>query len=147
MKYQPIYFDLHELVCEHVYKHFGYFAWSFLDDRTLRVLDVIRQKLNKPVYVNNWDINGQFSQRGLRCLKCDLIRKAAVEGRMYFSPHLRGVAYDFDVQGMVAEEVRVWIEKNHLIIPFPVRLEDTVSWVHLDTAVLDETRKVIRINP
>ncbi|MEE0969944.1 MAG: hypothetical protein U0M06_11295, partial [Clostridia bacterium] len=61
------YFDIKELVCPHVYNKFREYAWRFFDPRLLDTLLVIREKINKPIYVNNWDMGGDFSQRGLRC--------------------------------------------------------------------------------
>ena len=45
---------------------------------------------------------------------------------------MQGTAVDFDVQGMSAEEVRKWIERNKVLLPYPIRLEEGVNWVHLD---------------
>jgi hypothetical protein len=61
------YFKIEELVCPHVYDKFGLYAWRFFDPRLLDTLLVIREKIAKPIYVNNWDMGGDFSQRGFRC--------------------------------------------------------------------------------
>jgi hypothetical protein len=42
------------------------------------------------------------------------------------------MAVDFDVTGMKAEEVRKWIKDNQIFLPYPIRLEEDVNWVHLD---------------
>ena len=144
--YEPIYFDLKELVCKQVYDHYGKVAWSFFDEKLLRTMDIIRQKTGKAIYVNNWDAGGQFDERGLRCLKCSLNANAFLEGRMYMSPHTRGCACDFDILGMLAEESRQWIIKNQVLLPYPIRLEAGVNWVHLDTVYLG-LGKVITFNP
>jgi hypothetical protein len=36
---------------------------------------------------------------------------------------------------MTAEEVRQWIIEHAEELPYPVRLERGVSWVHMDTRV------------
>lgn len=48
------------------------------------------------------------------------------------SAHNFGKAIDATVQGMTAEEARNLIIKNQVLLPYPIRLEDNVSWLHLD---------------
>ena len=69
---------------------------------------------------------------------CSLV---AEKTRPYLSAHVLGAAFDFDVEGMLAEETRQWIEKNKADLPYPVRLEKNTTWVHLDTAT-EQTEKV-----
>ena len=82
--------------------------------------------------INTWSSGGKFSQRGLRCNICDLVKSKTLSNRLYLSAHMQGTAVDFDVQGMSAEEVRKWIERNKVLLPYPIRLEEGVNWVHLD---------------
>lgn len=126
------YFDIGELVCRDVYDKFGEGAWQFFDGRLLETLLVVREKLGKPVYVNNWQWGGILTQRGLRCNVCPLVREKTKLQKVYVSAHLQGTALDFDVKGMDASEVRQWIGKNQILLPYPVRLESDVPWVHLD---------------
>lgn len=144
--FKPIYFDLEELVCPHVFNKFGQIAWQFLDPRLLETIDKLRERLNKPIFVNSWDSGGKFDERGFRCIQCDLVKKAIQENRLYVSPHMTGQGVDFDVQGMLAEEVRQWIIKNQNILPYPIRLENKVSWVHLDVREV-EGHKFYLFNP
>jgi hypothetical protein len=132
MSYAPQYFDLSELVCPHVFNKFGSMAWSFFDPRLLVIMDHIRDLLDKPIFVNNWNEGGQFSQRGLRCIQCDLVKAAIVKNDLYMSAHMEGQAVDFDVEGMTAEQVRQWIISKKQDMPVPIRLENGVQWVHLD---------------
>lgn len=126
------YFEVKELVCKHVYNKYGERAIQFLDSRLLETIVAIRKKIDKPIYVNNWDSNGQLSQRGLRCNLCSLVRAKSNAQTLYVSAHLQGTAIDFDVKGMTASEVRKWIQDHADVLPYPVRLEDEVTWVHLD---------------
>lgn len=146
MIYKPVYFDLHELVCPDIYKKFGEIAWQFFDARLLATIDIIRQKIGKPIEVNNWKAGGQFDERGFRCIQCSLVQKAISEKRLYVSPHMTGQAIDFDITGLMAEEVRQWLQKNPNILPYPIRLEANVSWVHLDTRDADKG-KIYLFNP
>jgi len=133
MIYKPIYFTIDELVCPHVYDKFGEIAWQFFDQRLLITIDLIREKIGRPIYINDWQVHGNFNERGFRCLQCPIVRQAWRKNLVYVSPHITGQAVDFDVQGMVASEVRLWIAKNEKILPYPIRLEANVNWVHLDT--------------
>ena len=146
MRYESKHFSLDELVCEHVYNHYGKTAWEFFDQRLLITLDVIRERLNKPIYVNNWQIHGDFDERGFRCLRCDLVKKAIEDNRMYVSPHMTGQGADFDVKGLDAEEVRQWLVAKQNLLPYSIRLEAGVNWVHLDTRDHNEG-KIFIFNP
>lgn len=146
---KPTYFSLDELVCPHVYNHFGEIAWGFFDSKLLVTIDRIRELLNKPIFVNNWKDGPTvyFDERGFRCIQCDLVKKAIAENRLYCSPHMRGQAIDCDIQGLVSSEVREWLIKNQNLLPYPIRLENNVSWVHIDVVDNFEGKKVTLFNP
>jgi hypothetical protein len=58
---------------------------------------------------------------------------------------MTGQGVDFDVEGMSAGEVRIWILSNQIKLGFPIRIEKNVTWVHLDSR--DGGQKVTLINP
>lgn len=126
------YFDIQELVCKHVYGKFGQSAWQFFDPRLLETLLVIRENLGKPIHVNNWQVGGNLTQRGLRCNVCQLVAGKTRMDKVYVSAHMQGTGIDFDVKGMTALEVRDWIKANRILLPYAIRLEQDVDWVHLD---------------
>lgn len=126
------YFIIQELVCRHTYEKFRNSSWQFLDTELLHTLLVIREKIGRGMYVNNWDSGGSFSQRGLRCNICQLVKDKTNANRIYLTAHSNGAGVDFDIKGMTAEEVRQWIKKNESILPYPIRLEEGVTWVHID---------------
>lgn len=126
------YFDIEELVCPHVYERFGESAWSFIDSRLLEVLLFIREGINKPIYVNNWKDKGGQSQRGLRCNCCALVKEKASLEKVYLSSHIFGKGIDFNIKGMTAEQVRKWIVEYKTELPYKVRIEKDVNWVHID---------------
>jgi len=149
MIYIPEYFDLQELACPHIFKKFGKVTWQFFDPRLLKTLDWLRESLNKPIFVNSWQIGGKFTQRGFRCIQCALVKTAYTQGRVYVSPHMEGQGADFDVKGMTATEVRLWLGKNEDRLPYPIRLEKNVDWVHLDVrdATTKPDQKIVYFNP
>lgn len=140
------FFELPELICEHVYDKYGVFAWNFLDIRAVITLNTIRDRIGKPIFVNNWLEHGNFSQRGLRCPMCQIVKDYAEKGILYMSGHPLGKADDFEVQGLLAEETREWIKLHANWWPYPLRLERGVNWIHLDTFGNDKGLKVIEFN-
>jgi hypothetical protein len=148
-------FDLKELICPHVYQKYGSFAWNFLDYRAIVTINTLRDKIGKAVFVNNYDIienkvvflnDSQFDERGLRCCFCDIVKKKLELGIMYMSAHCLGKGFDFDVEGLVASEVRDWIILHANWWPYSIRLEDKVNWVHFDLFNSDENNKVVLFN-
>lgn len=127
------YFGIKELVCPHVYEKWGEKAWQFLDEKLLANLDWIREQLGKPIVVNNWAKGGQYDERGLRCNLCSLVKEKTMQGSVYLSQHIFGKAVDFNVVGMDAESVRLWIKAHAAELPYRCRVEEGVNWVHLDT--------------
>ena len=124
------YFKIEELVCRHVYEKFGDKAWMFIDDRLIETLNLLREKiLGVPMIINTWKDGGGYSQRGLRCNRCQIVREKTSP---YLSAHILGKGVDFNAAGMTADEVRSEIIKAQVLLPWPIRLEKGVSWVHLD---------------
>lgn len=152
-------------------------AWQFRDQKQLILLDWVRGKLgpvfinnwHEPQYVNsdfvrfimekvtsNQPIIASevpaaptqlFSQRGLRCNLCSLNLEKTNKGIIYVSPHFLGKGDDFDIQGRTAEEVRQWLINNSGLIPYPIRLEKGVPWVHMDCEEAITGEKVQLVNP
>ena len=82
------YFSIKELVCKHVYERYGESAVMFLDDKLIETLNVIREQiLCAPMTVNNWHAGGNFTQRGLRCNICELVKSKTDAGSLYLSAH------------------------------------------------------------
>lgn len=129
------YFKAQDFFCPDVYRRFGDKAWGFLDPRMLDNLAYIRTGLAKPITANTWAQGGAYSQRGLRCNCCSLVANKTKAGALYVSAHMQGMAVDFDVKGMKAEEVRAWIKQHAATLPHPCRLENGTSWVHMDVRV------------
>jgi hypothetical protein len=143
MTYKPRHFILQELVCQHVFNKYGEIALTFFDEKLLLTLDLLRDQLGA-IYINNWDSEGEYSQRGLRCSLCQLVQDVFKKGELFMDPHAEGQAVDFDVEGKTASEIRLWIAKNANILPYPVRLESNVDWCHLD--IRDAGQKVYMFN-
>jgi hypothetical protein len=72
-------------------------------------------------------------QRGLRCNLCQLYLDKTNAGIIYVSGHGLARADDFDVKGYTAQQVRQYIIDHQAELPFPIRLEKNVLWVHMDS--------------
>lgn len=120
------FFQIRELVCNHTHSEWGERAWQFLDTAYLACLLVIRRDiLQLPMICNHDNAN----QRGLRCNLCQTVKDKT---KLYLSSHVLGQAGDFTVQGITAEEARSRIRNNAHLLPFPIRMEGGVSWLHFD---------------
>lgn len=132
--YKPKHFTANELFPDVVLRKYPpRLYWGFFDDRALRFMDWLRDELGRPIRVN---INAQgiknFQNRGFR--------PNTYKTSLYCSQHCFGRAFDFDVDGMTVEDVRVWLIENRDRLPYPIWVEDGVSWSHIDLRQSDENK-------
>lgn len=121
------FFQVRELVCDHTFSQWGERSWQFLDTAYLHNLLIIRRDILQVPMVCNYE---RMTQRGLRCNRCQLVKE---KGKVYLSAHVLGKAGDFSVQGMTAQEARSRIRNMAGLLPYPLRMESGVSWLHIDT--------------
>lgn len=120
------YFQVSELVCGHTFSRWGERSWQFLDTDYLAALLIIRRDiLQLPMTCNS----SSATQRGLRCNMCELVKE---KKKNYLSSHILGKAGDFTVKGLTAEQARERIIQNAHLLPCNIRLEDKVTWLHID---------------
>ncbi|MGL5690340.1 MAG: D-Ala-D-Ala carboxypeptidase family metallohydrolase [Bacteroidales bacterium] len=131
--YIPRNFKATELACRHVHAKFGNNIWQLFDPKLLITLDFLRERLGKRIIINNWNVGGIYSERGIRCNICEEIKKYTDKGICFVSQHIQGRAADFNVDGMTAQEVRDWLVKNANELPHPICVENVGNWVHIDT--------------
>ncbi len=144
-------FNIKELVSERVYRAYGNDAWALFSPDLLKCLMLIREGIGRPITVNNWHAGGNFDERGFRENLSDICVDKTSSGKLYTSGHVLGMAVDFDVKGMTANEVRCWITEMEEIFPCKIRLERKlngkyISWVHLDVKYYDKNPKVYQFN-
>lgn len=127
------YFKVQELVSKAVYDKWGEKAWNFLDEKLLETLLVLRRDILKvPLVCNDWVYGGSSSQRGLRENICSIVKEKTDKGVLYLSQHNFGKAVDLVSSKMSAEDMRKTIKANEKKLPYNVRVEDAVSWLHVD---------------
>lgn len=128
------FFKIEELICPHTFKAFGGRSWMFLTTEFLNTLLILRRDIFKsPMTINNYHIGGNFSQRGYRCNICQIPKDKTLQGKIYLSAHCNGCAFDADIKGLTAEQARQKIKANLDKLPYNIRVEAGVSWLHLDT--------------
>lgn len=135
------YFNIKELVCPHVYEKFGERAWIFLDAMALRLLLVLRRNILKVPLVCN---TKTLTQRGLRCNRCEIVRDKTSP---YLSAHVTGKGFDLSSPAMPAEEMRLKIAENVDLLPCKVRIEQDVTWLHIDVYDEMQTSKIKYFKP
>lgn len=124
-------FDIRELVCPHCYEKFKEQSWQFLSTELLSTLYKLRYEIfQKPIIINNWYKGGKYSQRGLRCNQCELVKNKKT---VYISAHVLGKAFDFNVSGLTSDEANQILRLNAHRFDYPIRMEsNTNGWSHID---------------
>lgn len=120
------YFDVSELVCDHTLAEWGEKSWQFLDTAFLHCLLVIRRDIIQAPMICNHE---GAHQRGLRCNRCPIVSD---KSSVYLSSHILGKAGDFTIRGFTAQEARSRIRNMAHLLPYPIRMEGGVSWLHFD---------------
>lgn len=87
----------------------------FIDDYLVTILDILRNQVEKPIYINS----------GYRTPK----RNQEVGGSKY-SYHMRGMAADIRINEMTPKEVASKLNK---IVPNECGIIVYKTWVHFDT--------------
>lgn len=131
--YVPKHFKKEELapkeLCD---KYTSVEIFAMFDPNILMFADRLRDDLGKAITVNNWNIGGKFSQRGIRTDNT----VGATRSPHRIIPTLGQLlccALDFDVEGMSAKEVRNYLKLNQKKYPEVRRCENSTNWVHVDT--------------
>ena len=142
------YFKTHELVCPHVLQRWGEQSWRFLSTEFLHTLLIIRRDILKVAMTcNNYHARGSFSQRGLRCNLCQIVSDYSKQGKLTTMPHVLGEGGDFSIFGMTAAEARKCISENARLLPYPIRMEDGVTWLHWDVLDCMNGQKITLFKP
>lgn len=138
------YFSIEELVGRDEYERDGELCWRYLRTELLHTVLIIRRDiLRVPMVVNTWRSGGRFDERGFRSNISEIVKGKTSAGKLYISAHTLGAAIDFDAEGMSADQARMKIAVSSDLLPYPIRLEKGVNWVHVDTYdSLSEGKKV-----
>ena len=128
MTYTCDHFEIHELVApETLAQHHEEECWAMFDPDVLKAADWLRERYG-PATINNWKWGGEFSQSGLR-----------TPDSKYYSPtsqHSKGCALDMKFKNKTAQQIRDDLAEYQYggnQIPYFTRVENQVSWLHIDT--------------
>lgn len=141
-RYKPKYFQVHELLPPRLYTFEMYsnedardMGYLYMDEKLLITIDVIREIIGKPLICNTWYMDGNRQYSGFREQNCPVGSST--------SQHKLGKAVDLVCHYYTAEEMRQMIEKNKHLLPYPIRIESDVAWLHLDCKEMDYKGKKI----
>ncbi len=115
--------------------------YKLIHPSVVELAEFYRDFFDAPVIINNWHVGGTYTLRGLRPKNCDIGAK--------FSMHKVGKAFDCDIKGLTAEQVRDIIESNQELFYKKGlrRIENNVSWLHSDIKETNLTNKILFFNP
>ena len=122
-------FRIEELVPKELFVKFGERSLWFIDQRIIDIAEVVRQRFDRPVMINNWHSGGSLNNRGYRMPDC------AIGGTL--SQHKRGCAADVNVEGIEVVDVYNDLLKNFDLYKKVglTTVEDiaiATGWCHLD---------------
>lgn len=106
-----------------MFQRYGDKSIRYFDPRLLAVLEVIREGVDSPMTINNWHLGGARQWSGLRTPESKYWSSG--------SAHSWGMAFDA-VGDFDPDDARAAIVSGQLILPYPVRLEMGISWLHVD---------------
>lgn len=142
MEYRPKWFQLYELLPPEAFSYEDMTlpkdrqpGWYKLDERLLITLDVIREIIGKPLICNTWFQNGSRRDSGFRTFGCKIGAQKSM--------HKEGKAADLVCPDYTAEQMRQMIVENQDKLPYPIRIEKDVTWLHIDVKDIDYKGKKI----
>lgn len=142
MEYRPKWFQLYELLPPEAFSYEDMIlpkdkqpGWYKLDERLLITLDVIREIIGKPLICNTWFQNGNRRDSGFRTFGCKIGAQKSM--------HKEGKAADLVCADYTAEQMRRMIVENQDKLPYPIRIEKDVTWLHIDVKDIDYKGKKI----
>ena len=120
-------FLIHELVPKKMYKRYGEAAWRYIDRDMIADIDKLKEIFsNGTMTINNYKFGGSREWSGIRTPESKYYS--------YGSMHSYGKAFDIVFSEYDAEEVRQYILNNQDKFIAITRMEDGVSWLHIDKA-------------
>lgn len=126
-------FCLSELLPPEIYCN-EEFGWDMLCDQLKETIDAIRELLKVPLTCNDWARGGHRKNCGYRTQSC------AIGAR--FSAHKQGMAADLISNKMTAQQMRQLIHDSADKLPYKIRIEANVSWLHVDVRTAGQTIKI-----
>lgn len=141
------YFSIQEIVPKELFELFKdnhQILWGLFDPNLLQGIDWLRERFG-PAYMNTWHLSkhvqsvyGVRNWSGIRTYGSPYYRAR--------SAHSRGMAGDMLFVNHSAEEIRQQLKKMEKV-PFIKRVENDVSWLHVDTFTKPDYNGLYFFNP
>lgn len=137
-------FQIQEFVPKGVFDSWGVKSTWFLDDKIVRVAELIRSHFDKPVTINNWHLGGAHFESGFRTPE--------TKTGASLSQHRFGRAIDIKIEGIEAHELYLEILNNEPLfrlggIAAMENILSTPTWVHVDCRNIPFASKILIVNP
>lgn len=123
-------FALYELLPKELYVD-EETGWDMFDEKLLRTIDVVRDILGIGLICNNWKHGGKRNYCGARTKDSDVYMYGSYHS---VRPDRKVMATDLISPKMTAAKMRQILIENASKLPYPVRIESGVKWLHIDTA-------------
>lgn len=139
--YRPKYFELYELLPPELFTYDDMqrpkelqSGWMHFSSELLETIDIVRDIIGKPLICNTWYQNGNRRWSGFRPQYCEIGAAKSL--------HKEGKAVDIICSSYTAEEMRKIIKDNKDKLPYKIRIEDGVSWLHIDVKERKDNAKI-----
>ena len=120
-------FSIQEFVPKNIYDRFGDRSTLYINPLLPEIAQLLRDRYNKSITINNWLWGGDFNNSGFRSPICN-------DGAP-LSRHKLGLCIDVKVNGLLAKEVQEDVIKNYDFIFKEAGITaieaDTPTWTHL----------------
>lgn len=117
-------FYAQEFVPLDYWEEFKEASMAAIDDRIIITVQALRDNIGYPLTINTWHSGGERYESGLRVW--------GMKNYSVLSQHTYGRAVDIICDQYLAQELRDHILKNPRKYPHITRMEDRVSWLHID---------------
>jgi hypothetical protein len=139
--YKPKHFTTQELVDKKTYEMFGENSLMFFSTNALIMLDSVREFLDTPIVVNNWNSGGIYQFSGFRAKWVEI-------GGVY-SQHRFGSAFDMKIKAMTIEQAfkKIIDNKDDEKLKLVTTIEDisfTPSWLHIDCRNIPDRLRIVK---
>ena len=125
-------FALYELLPKEIYSDEDT-GWEMFDEKLLRTIDIIRDILGIGLTCNNWKFGGNRNYCGARTEESDVYSYGSYHS---VRPDRKVMATDLISPKMTAEKMRQILVANASDLPFQIRIENGVRWLHIDVAAV-----------
>jgi len=111
-----------ELIPLELFDRYGDRATRFLSLQLIEFTQNLREFFGKPMTINNKVFGGNWNYRGVRYIGCNVGTE--------MGEHYRGMAIDFNVQGLTDLEARQMLVDNYKELGVTIIEDNHNGWVH-----------------